>query len=169
MPTRPASDEYAPYYEKYVSLVAGDDIVPTLTAQLVQTLKALAAIPTDRGTHRYAPGKWSINEVVGHMIDTERVFGYRAMRFARNDATPLSGFDQDTYIANARFDACSLADLREEFACVRRSHLYLLRQLDPAAWSRRGVANGVEVTVRGLAYIIAGHELHHMQILATRY
>jgi hypothetical protein len=121
------------------------------------------------GDYRYAPGKWSAKEVLGHVCDTERIFAYRALRIARADATPLEGFEQDDYVRNGPFAKLALSDMVEDFIAVRRATLSLLRNLDEAAWSRRGVANKNEVSVRGLAYIIAGHELHHRSILKEKY
>jgi hypothetical protein len=165
---RPESNEYAPYYGKYVSLVPDGDVLVTLEKQLPETL-ALLARPEADGDIRYAPGKWSVKESLGHVIDAERVFSYRAMRIARNDRTPLPGFEQDDYIKYGPFGQCSLAGLVEEFAAVRKSTLLLLRALDESAWARRGVASNNEVTVLALAYIIAGHELHHRKIFREKY
>jgi hypothetical protein len=166
---RPNSNEYAPYYEKYVSLVAPGDITATLNQQLGSTLDLLRSIDESRAGERYAPGKWSIKELVGHLIDTERIFSYRVLRFARNDKTPLSGFEQDDYVREANFDDQLLSDLAAEFEYVRRSNIQLFKSLSEDAWSRRGTANDVEVSVRALAFIMAGHEAHHVQILKTRY
>lgn len=165
----PDVTEYQPYYEKYVSLVPKGDILKTLAEQLESSLALLRSIDESRAGWRYAPDKWSIKELVGHIIDTERIFAYRALRFARHDQTPLSGFEQDDYVRHGRFDARNLEDLRQEFEHVRRANLYMLRNLYDAAWQRRGTANGAEVSVRALAFIMAGHELHHMEILRTRY
>ena len=166
---RPVEGEYLPYYDRYVSLIADGDIIAALGAQLEETLALLSGIPESRAGFRYASGKWSMKELIGHMIDSERIFAYRALRFARNDRTPLPGFEQDDYIRNASFDNTSLADLAAEFESVRRSTLYLFKHLDGEAWTRRGLANDSEASVRALAYIIAGHELHHREILRTRY
>ena len=166
---RPDETEYLPYYGKYVSLVTGDDVLATLNAQISETLALLRGIPESRGGFRYAAGKWSIKELVGHMLDSERIFAYRALRFARNDKTPVPGYEQDDYIRHGSFDACALADLAAEFESVRRATLFLFRHLDAEAWLRRGVANESEVSVRALAYIIAGHESHHVGILRERY
>jgi uncharacterized damage-inducible protein DinB len=166
---RPAETEYAPYYGKYVSLVAGDDVLASLGDGLPVTLALLRSVPEERANLRYAPGKWSIKELLGHMIDTERIFAYRALRFARGDTTPLSGFEQEDYIRNASFDACSLAALVAEFESVRRATLFLFKHLDGEAWMRNGVASESGVSVRALAYIIAGHELHHTGVLRDRY
>lgn len=166
---RPEATEYAPYYGKYVSLVTGDDVLAALSDQLSGTLALLRSVPESQAAFRYAAGKWSIKQLVGHMIDTERIFAYRALRFARNDETPLPGFEQDGYILNASFDACSLDDLAAEFESVRRATLFLFKHLDGEAWTRVGVASESGVSVRALAYIIAGHELHHVGILRDRY
>jgi len=167
--SRPEETEYLPYYERYVSLVPGDNILEVLGNQLDETLALLRSVPETRAGFRYAEGKWSVKELVGHMIDTERIFAYRALRFARNDRTPLPGYEQDDYIRNASFDACTLADLAAEFESVRRSTLFLFKHLDTDAWMRKGLASEAEVSVRALAYIIAGHELHHREILRDRY
>jgi uncharacterized damage-inducible protein DinB len=165
---RPESNEYAPYYGKYVSLVSEGDIVVTLEKQLPDTLALLAPREAD-GDFRYAPGKWSVKEALGHVIDTERVFSYRALRIARNDKTPLAGFEQDDYVKYGQFAQASLAALLEEFSSVRKASVALFRGLDEAAWTRRGMASNNEVTVRALAYMIAGHELHHRGIFQQKY
>lgn len=167
---RPKATEYAPYYDKYVSLVAdSSNILESLDRQLDETLALLGRIPEERADFRYAPGKWSIKELVGHIIDAERIFSYRALRFARNDKTPLEGFEQDDYIRGASFDDYRLADLASEFAHVRRATLSLFKHLNEEAWGRTGIASDNQVSVRALAYMIAGHELHHMEILRSRY
>jgi hypothetical protein len=167
--SRPQPGEYAPYYDRYISLVADDDILNTLDEQRRQTLLVLSGRSEADGDFRYAPEKWSAKEVLGHVCDAERVFAYRALRIARADATPMEGFEQDDYVRYGPFAYRLLSDLIEEYIAVRRATLSLLRNLDEAAWSRRGIANKNEVSVRGLAYIIAGHELHHRRILEERY
>jgi len=170
---RPEPGEYAPYYGRYISLVIpgaqGEDILNTLDEQRRQMMLRLSCRDDDEGDFRYAPEKWSAKEVLGHVCDTERVFAYRALRIARADATPLEGFEQDDYVRNGPFAQRPLSDLVEDFIAVRRATLSLLRNLDEAAWTRRGVANKNEVSVRALAYIIAGHELHHRRILEEKY
>jgi uncharacterized damage-inducible protein DinB len=166
---RPQPTEYASNYEKYVALVLGNDIVAILEAQRLQMAQFLAARSERDGNFRYAPDKWSVKEVLGHITDTERIFAYRALRIARQDQTPLSGFEQDDYVRAGGFGERTLADLAEEFACVRSATVALFRPLSEEAWSRRGMANKNEVTVRALAFIIAGHELHHREILNERY
>jgi hypothetical protein len=165
----PATSEYASYYGRYVSLVPKGDILETLAEQLDSSLALLRGIDEEKAGYRYAPGKWSIKELVGHIIDAERIFAYRALRFARGDETELSGFEQDGYVLNAGFDAYRMEELAREFELVRGANLLMLRHLDEAAWQRRGIASGGEVTVRALAFIMAGHEKHHVEILRTRY
>ena len=168
-PARPAATEYAPYYEKYISLVPAGDVVEALRRQGADTLALLSSITEEKAGTRYEPGKWSIKELVGHIIDSERVFAYRALRFARGDSTPLAGFDQDPYVRAANFDARTLPDLADEFEQVRGATLHLFRHLDEAAWQRRGTANDNEMSVRALAYAVAGHEAHHIGLLRERY
>ena len=166
---RPGADEYAPYYERYVSLVPEGDVVRTLGRQLDETLALLGTVPEGRGGERYEPGKWSLKEVVGHIIDTERVFAYRALTIARGDTSPLPGMDQDVFMSGANFAAYTLGELAEEFAHVRRASVSLIGHLDEAAWGRRGTASDNEVSVRALAHILAGHAAHHLNIIRTRY
>jgi hypothetical protein len=170
---RPQPGEYAPYYDRYVSLVpksdSGNDILSTLDDQRRQTLLLLCGRTEADGDFRYAPGKWSLKEVLGHLNDAERVFSYRALRISRGDKTPIEGFEQDDYVRNGPFGSNSLADLIEDYIAIRRATLSLFRGLDEAAWGRRGVASNNEVTVRALAYIIAGHELHHRRIIEEKY
>jgi hypothetical protein len=166
---RPQPGEYAPYYERYISLVPGEDILKTLDDQRRQTMLLLSGRDDADGDFRYAPAKWSAKEVLGHVCDAERVFAYRALRISRADATPMEGFEQDDYVRNGPFANHPLGDVVEDFIAVRRATLSLLRNLDEAAWMRRGIANKNEVSVRGIAYIIAGHELHHRGILEEKY
>jgi uncharacterized damage-inducible protein DinB len=166
---RPQPGEYAPYYEKYLSQIQGNDILATLDDQRRQMLLLLSGRTEADGDLRYAPGKWTVKEVLGHVCDAERVFAYRALRISRNDPTPMEGFDENDYVRNGPFARRTLADLIEDYIAVRRATISLFRNLDEAAWTRRGVANKNEVTVRALAYIIAGHELHHRRVLEEKY
>ncbi len=166
---KPNDTEYLPYYGRYISLVPDGDLLAILGRQLEETLALLQTVPEGQASFRYAPDKWSIKQVVGHLIDGERVFAYRALRFARNDKTALPGFEENDYIVNASFDNYPLNDLAAEFESVRKSSLFLFKHLDQAAWTRIGTASDSEVSVRALAYIIAGHELHHRNILIDRY
>jgi DinB superfamily len=166
---RPKPGEYNPYYDRYISLIPGSDIVATLASQLPKTVALLSARSEQEGELRYAPGKWSVKEALGHVIDTERVMAYRALRIARNDRTPMEGFEQDDYVRDGPYSDLRLADLVEEFKTVRAATLSLFHNLRPGDWTRSGIANKNEITVRALAYIIAGHELHHRNILEERY
>src|ERR1700722_11164266 len=162
---RPEAGEYAPYYERYISLIAGTDILGTLDAQRRQMMLLLCGRDEADGDFRYASDKWSAKEVLGHVCDTERVFAYRALRISRGDRTPMEGFEQDDYVKNGPFARTPLADLVEDYIAVRRATIALFRNLDEDAWSRRGVANKHEGSVRALAYMIAGHELRHRRSL----
>jgi len=167
---RPGVDEYAPSFAGYIARVAEDeDILPVLASQLDEVLAQLNRIPDARGDYRYAPERWSIKEVVGHLSDTERVFAYRALRVARADTTPLPSFDDQAYVAELRADDRTLADLVEEWGAVRRATLALYRNLPAAAWYRRGIASDQPISVRALAYVIAGHVRHHLEVLEARY
>jgi hypothetical protein len=165
----PEPSEFDPYFDRYISLVPDGDVVAHLVTQAGETVTLLSKLSEPDGGYRYAPGKWSVKEVVGHVIDTERVFAYRVMRFARNDPTPLAGFEQDPYVANGGFDGRALADLVAEFSSVRAATVHLLNGLDDEASLRRGMASNHAITVRALAYLIAGHERHHVNILRERY
>ena len=169
MTNRPNADEYAPYYGEYIALVADGDIVSTLHGQLSDTLAIVQELPEEMGLHTYAPGKWTIKEMIGHVIDTERIMAYRALCIARGDHTPLPGFEQDDYVAHAAFNERTLADLMAEWELVRISTVALLRTLNDDHWRQRGTANDNPVSPLALAYIIAGHELHHRDMLRTRY
>ena len=166
---RPEPAEYAPYYERYISLVESNDVLASLDEQRRQMLLLLSGRSESDGDIRYAPGKWTVKEVLGHLCDAERIFSYRALCVARNDSTPLPAFDENSYAANAPFSHRPLPDLIEDFIAVRRATLSLFRNFDEAAWARRGTANNNPVTVRALAYIIAGHELHHRRMLQEKY
>ncbi len=165
----PDPSEYASYYGRYISLVGGGDILAVLEGQPRETLALLSGLTGNQGDYRYAPDKWTMKEVLGHVIDTERIMAYRALRMARNDRTPIEGFEQDDYVRHGNFGNRGLADLLEELVCVRRASLFLFQRLSPEAWMRRGIANQNEISVRALAYVIAGHELHHRRILKDRY
>jgi len=167
--TKPAPTEHAPEFSQYVTLVGEGDIIQTLEQQLENSLSLLRTISPEKANFRYAPDKWSVKELLGHLIDSERIFSYRALSFARNDQTSLPGYDQDDYVREGHFDTRNLADMVEEFATVRRTTIQLFRSLDDTEWMRHGKANENDVTVRALAYIIAGHELHHIGVLRSRY
>lgn len=166
---RPEPSEYVPYYETYISKVPRGNLLTILEDQRREIQQLLVGLSEAKALHRYAPGKWSIKEVVGHLGDTERVFGYRALRFARADDTPLPGFDEKAWTPAGRFDARSLKDLAAELDAVRRATIALFSGLDAEALARRGTANNNPITVRALAWIIAGHERHHVGMLRERY
>lgn len=167
--TRPSPDEYAPYYGTYIRKVVDGDIVRTLKTQIAETVTYLRGIPESRERHRYAPDKWSVREVVGHVSDAERVFAYRALRFARGDTTALPGFDENEFVKGARLDDRTLPSIVAEFVAVRSATVALFDGLFPEEWARLGTASGKQMSVRGLAWVIAGHELHHLEVLKTRY
>lgn len=166
---RPAPGEYAPYYDRYISLVSGSDILGTLDTQRRQMMIMLSGRNEAEGNLRYASDKWSAKEVLGHVCDTERIFAYRALRISRGDRTPIEGFEQDDYVRNGPFHIRPFAELIDDYIAVRRATLTLLRNLDEQAWMRRGIANNNEASVRAIAYTIAGHELHHRRILEEKY
>jgi hypothetical protein len=166
---RPEPGEYAPYYDRYISLIQGTDILGTLESQRRQTMLLLSGREESDGDYCYAPDKWSAKEVLGHVCDTERIFAYRALRISRADRTPIEGFEQDDYVSNGPFATRPLCELIDDYLAVRRATLTLFRNLDDQAWIRRGIANKNDVSVRALAYIIAGHEAHHRRILEQKY
>ncbi len=166
---RPDSTEHAPYYATYVALTPEDDILPVLERQPSEVASLAATVAPDREGFRYEAGKWSIRELLGHVCDTERVFGFRAFCFSRGEEAPLPGFDEKVYTPAGRYDERPLAEIVAEFAAVRAANLAVLRRLDAAAWIRRGTASGNPVTVRALAYMMAGHARHHLGVLRDRY
>ena len=166
---RPSQAEFASFYAGYVSLVPEADIMSVLEGQADDVRVQTRAFIPKREEFRDAPGKWSVREVLGHMTDAERVFGFRAFCFSRGDENALPGFEQDDYVARAKFDRCRLSDLVQEFGQVREANLIVLRRLDDSAWRRIGTASGKPVSVRALAYIMAGHVRHHLHVLSTRY
>jgi uncharacterized damage-inducible protein DinB len=167
----PAADggEFLPYYAAYVALVPPGDVLARLESQLADTVAVVDGVGEERAGHRYAPGKWSVRELLGHVVDSERVFTYRALCAARGETAALPGFDENAWTAGADFDRRSLNSLMGELTAVRRATLALFRNLDEAALARRVVANGAPVSARALAWIIAGHELHHRRLLQERY
>lgn len=169
MKARPHEGEFNPYYGKYIALVPEGDVLETLTKQLSETLSILESIPEGRAGFRYAEGKWSIKELLGHLTDAERVFVYRALCIARGDTQPLPGFEEDDYVRGASFDSLPLSKIIAEFETVRAATISFFDNLGDAAWERKGTANGNGVTVRAIAYILAGHERHHREVLKDRY
>lgn len=166
---KPNESEYAPFYAGYIAKVPAADVLENLERQGSEVRGLAAGVPPEREGFRYAPGKWSVREVFGHLIDGERVFGYRAFRIGRGDQTPLAGFDENEYVAASGYDDRSLASLAEEFALVRAANLAVFHSLSADAWRRLGTANGHPVSVRALAFIMAGHVNHHLALLGERY
>lgn len=166
---RPADDEFDPFYAAYIALVPETDVLPVLGEQAEVLHKLAAAVPAEAEMNRYAPGKWTLREVFGHLTDAEWVFGYRALCISRRDPTPLPGFDEQTYVVHSQFLERSLAEHVDLFRALREANLMLLRQLDTSRWRQVGNANGSAISVRTLAYIMAGHVRHHLEILRERY
>jgi hypothetical protein len=166
---RPEPSEFADFYAGYIAGVPDGDLLQMLEAQGKETAALLGPVPEARGSFAYAPGKWTLKDVLGHVADGERVFSYRALRIARGDQIPLASFDENAWVPEAGAAARTVKDLVEELAAVRASTLALLRHLPVGAVTRKGTASGRTVSVRALAWIIAGHERHHLQILRERY
>ncbi len=166
---RPNESEYAPYYQNYVDRVSESDILQVLRAQMDELDVLLEHVAPDQETFRYAEGKWSIRELVGHLIDGERVFGYRSFCIARGEQQNLPSFDQDDYMLTSHYDKFELEDLLSELRLIRLGNIAMFRTLDESAWSRSGMANNSSVSVRALAFIMAGHLRHHMNVLRERY
>lgn len=165
---RPKPDEYAEWYKDYIDSV-DDDVIDELETQASAFSEFIRSIPDEKADFAYADGKWSVKELLGHVIDTERIMTYRALRFARNDKTPIPGFEEDHYVANAHFADRTLGELAEEFYLLRRSNLYLFRSFNEAEVDRTGTANNKPMSVRALLFVIAGHLNHHRRILTERY
>jgi hypothetical protein len=166
---RPQADEHLEYYSRYIAQVPDGDLLSMLRDQAIDTVALLRGVPREREDHAYAPGKWTIKEVVGHVTDAERVFAYRALTFARSPGSSLPGFDENAWVPGGNFAARTLADLVEEFQVVRAATVQLARHFDDETLKCRGIANGHEISVRALLYIIAGHERHHVALLRERY
>jgi len=166
---RPTDTDYAPAYAGYVSLVPEEDVLSAIEQQSSETQRLISSLDEAKAMHRYAEGKWSIKQVIGHVTDTERVFAYRALCIARGEKNSLPGMDENTYMENANFDSWRVGDLAESYALVRRANVVLFRNFTDEAWEQRGLANDNEITVRALAYVLVGHERHHLKVLRERY
>jgi len=166
---KPETNEYAPYYGNYIGQVGDDDVVSILAGQASELRAALSGLADDRGSYAYADGKWTIKEVLSHIIDGERIFAYRILRISRGDATPVEGFEQDDYIATSNANHRSFADLLDEFDLQRRSNLLMLKNINDEASQLMGTASGNPVSARAVIYIMAGHVKHHLRILNDRY
>ncbi len=165
----PDPSEYDTFYGRYVSCVESPDILLVLRQQRTEVLSLVGELSEKAFNRRYAPGKWSLKEVVGHLIDTERLFSFRALCIARGETQSLPGFDQDDYVAAGSFGARTVESLLVEYGAVRSSSIQLFENLDPSVWSNEGTANEVSFTVRAIAFIIAGHEAHHIGVIQDKY
>lgn len=166
---RPTIHEYAAFYNTYVEMVPKGDIIKIMKKQCDQIKKLLSDVSPKKSLFRYAPGKWCIREVLGHMIDTERVFAYRALRFARNDKNDLPGFDENEYIRQSNYSEVKLKELIEEFCSMRHSNIIMFKNFPDDFEMRKGTANGNSFTVRAMAYIMTGHVNHHLNVLKEKY
>jgi hypothetical protein len=166
---KPERSEYDPYYEKYISLITEDGLLDVLESQSSELAELIGRVPEEKGTFAYGDGKWTIKEVISHLIDGERMFAYRIFRISRGDKTPIEGFEQDGYIENAHANGRKFEDLLTEFRLLREANMHFFRNLRDEAWLRTGIANNVEISVRALAFIMAGHIRHHLIILKSRY
>lgn len=165
---RPQADEFAPFCEKYVNTVS-DNVIAELEHQANSFPAFLKGLSSDKASHAYAEGKWTIKELVGHVIDTERIMAYRALRIGRNDQTPLPGFEEADYVTNAHFADRTMESLADEFALVRRANMFLINSFTEEEINRTGTSNGSPMSVRALVYILAGHVNHHRNIIEERY
>jgi len=166
---RPTAGEYAASFDRYISLVTESDVLAVLDAQASTVHDALSGLSDARAAHRYAEGKWSVGQLLGHLVDCERVFGFRALAIARGEAYSLAAFDEDAYAVAAAHDRVPIDELAEEFATLRRSHVLMFKHLDAASWARVGTVNNTPTSVRAVAFIMAGHVRHHARILTDRY
>ena len=165
---RPQPEEYNSFYQKYIDTV-GDDVLSELSDQLLSFSQYLRSIPHDKIDFTYAEGKWTIKELLGHVIDTERIMAYRLLRFARNDSTGLAGFDENHYVTNAHFGNRDFNKMIEEFEAVREANLFLFRSLSEDDLQQKGEANNASLSVRALLFIIVGHVKHHQKVIEERY
>jgi uncharacterized damage-inducible protein DinB len=166
---RPKESEIPSYFQNYVNLVKKNDVIRELKDQVMDIQAIISEIPEEKEGYAYAEGKWTIKQVLGHIIDTERIFGYRAMRFARKDKTPLPGFDENAFVSNANFNDRTLYELGHEFAIVREANLAMFKTFGEEELNQVGVANGLEVSVRAIIFLVAGHATHHVHVLKTKY
>lgn len=166
---RPSKSDYNEYYQRYIDLVKGDDIFRILVEQNVESQNILNSFSESKGNYSYAQGKWTVKDVIGHMMDVERIFAYRALCIARGEINPLPGMDQDVYVKNGNFNKRQLFDINYEYRLVRESNILLFGSFDKSVLQNRGIASGFEVTVLALMWMTAGHEKHHLNILRERY
>ena len=166
---RPSKGDYNEYYQKYIDLVQGDDIFRALVEQNIESQTVLNSFSESKGNYAYADGKWTVKEVIGHMMDVERIFAYRALCIARGEKKPLPGMEQDHYVNNGNFNKRQLFDLNYEYRLVREANILLFGSFDQSVLNNKGIASGYEVTVLALMWMTAGHEKHHLNILTERY
>jgi uncharacterized damage-inducible protein DinB len=166
---RPAKTDYAEYYQKYIDLIEGDDIIHILVSLNNEASDVFNSFPQSKGNFSYAEGKWTVKEVAGHMMDTDRIFAYRALAIARGEKQSLPSFDQDEYVREGKFNLRNLSDLTYEYRLVRESNILMFKGFDQSVFSNRGIAAGNEVTVLALMWMIAGHQKHHLNMLREKY
>jgi hypothetical protein len=166
---RPETTEYPAYYQKYIDLIKSDDILKVLDGQVIDFQELISEVSGEKENFVYAEGKWTPKQIIGHIIDTERIMAYRALRFARKDKTPLAGFDENNYVTNADFNKRTLYDLAHEFAVVRESNIALFKCFESDVLNEMGNANGKEMSVRSILFMIAGHAAHHINVIKTKY
>ena len=166
---KPLTNEYPVYFQKYIDLISSEDILHVLAEQIKEIQELISTISAEKENYRYAAGKWTPKEVIGHLIDTERIMAYRALRFARKDKTPLVGFEENNYVENANFNKRTIYDLAHSFGLVRESNIDLFKHFDEAALNETGNANGNNVSVRAILFMIAGHTKYHVTIIRTKY
>jgi hypothetical protein len=166
---RPQPGEYAPYYQKYIDQVPEGDLINLLTTAQSDTIAFLQNMPPDKWDYRYAENKWSVRELLLHLIDAERIFAYRALRIARNDQTPLPGFDENTYVPASNAVNRSWHSLIAEYAAVRKATIELFRHFTPEMWQHTGTASNAPIAALALGFITYGHEKHHLHVLKTKY
>ncbi len=166
---KPVPDEYSGHYSHYVDLVASGNIIDTFEKQSAITHEFFSMIPEEFGDHTYAFGKWTIKDIVGHLIDTERIFSTRALRIARGDKQALPGFEQDDYVKSANFFKRTLKDLVDERLMLRVANMKMFRSFEPLSFIAKGIANDNEITVRAILYLITGHEIYHINFIRENY
>lgn len=166
---KPSPSQYPSFYATYIDQVQDTDVIQALENNTNTTLAALAAMPADKAEYAYAPGKWTLKEVWLHLSDAERIFAYRLLRIGRNDQTPLPGWEENDYTANANAARLSFRDVLDEWVTVRHATTSLFKNLEPAAWDRTGIANGNPINVAAIGFIISGHTYHHLKIIRERY
>jgi len=166
---RPNKGDYNEYYQQYIDQVKGDDIFRILIEQNMESQNILNSFPESKGNYKYAEGKWTVKEVIGHLMDVERIFAYRALCIGRGETKPLPGMDQDSYVANGNFNKRQIFDLVYEYRLLRESNILLFGSFDKSILQNRGNASGYEVTVLALMFMTAGHEKHHLKVLTDKY